>query len=277
MMGKALHTKSIWKSNLMTDIRLASEAGFGAMEVAATKIWDYMSSGNPWSDVTERLQQYNMKIISINDIAHVERTDDDAVRKTLAETEKLSAIAQQLGCDCIQLVPLLALEGRPEDEGIELTAQNIARICDIGAKYGVRFQLEPVGWSPIHSLRSTQKLIQAVGRDNFGTVIDFFHLFVGGETTPDDVRHFDPNRIYHIHFCDCRLPREGEIFDETILRGMYAGEGEVPIAEWVQAVKDTGYDGWWSYELVSAKHWQHDAAEVAAETSRLLDKYVLGK
>lgn len=35
MMGKALHTKSIWKSNLMTDIRLASEAGFGAMEVAA--------------------------------------------------------------------------------------------------------------------------------------------------------------------------------------------------------------------------------------------------
>lgn len=34
MMGKALHTKSIWKSNLMTDIRLASEAGFGAMEVA---------------------------------------------------------------------------------------------------------------------------------------------------------------------------------------------------------------------------------------------------
>lgn len=84
MMGKALHTKSIWKSNLMTDIRLASEAGFGAMEVDATKIWDYMSSGNPWSDVTERLQQYNMKIISINDIAHVERTDDDAVRKTLA-------------------------------------------------------------------------------------------------------------------------------------------------------------------------------------------------
>mgnify|MGYP003374157067 CR=1 FL=1 len=29
MLGKALHTKSIWKSNLMTDIRLASEAGFG--------------------------------------------------------------------------------------------------------------------------------------------------------------------------------------------------------------------------------------------------------
>lgn len=274
MYKKALHTKSIWKSNLMTDIRLASEAGFGAMEVAATKVWDYLASGRPLSDVTERLKQYNMQIISINDIANVERTDDDAVRETLAETEKLSAVAQQLGCDCIQLVPLLALEGRSEDEVIELTAKNIARICDIGAKYGVRFQLEPVGWSPINSLRLTEKLIRAVGRDNFGTVIDFFHLFVGGGTTPDDVRQFDPSRIYHIHFCDCRLPKEGEVFDETILRGMYAGEGEVPIEEWVQAVKDTGYDGWWSYELISAHHWEEDVRDVAQQCSAVLDRYL---
>lgn len=274
MYKKALHTKSIWKSNLMTDIRLAKEAGFDAIEVAGTKVWDYVESGRPLEDVVERLKKYDMKIISINDICHVERTDDEAVRATLAETEKLSAIAQKLGCDCIQLVPLLALEGRSEDEVIQLTGQNIARICDIGVKYGVRFQLEPVGWSPINSLRLTKKLIDAVNRDNFGTVIDFFHLFVGGQTTPDDVRHFDPKRIYHIHFCDCRMPKKDEIFDETVLRGMYAGEGEVPIEEWVQAVKDTGYDGWWSYELISAYHWTEDVQEVAQKCSEILDKYL---
>lgn len=274
MYKKALHTKSIWKSNLMTDIRLAKEAGFDAIEVAATKVWDYMESGRPLADVVEALKKYDMKIISINDIANVERTDDDAVYQTLKETEKLSAIAQKLGCDCIQLVPLLALEGRSEEEVIKLTGQNIARICDIGAKYGVRFQLEPVGWSPINSLRLTKKLIDEVNRDNFGTVVDFFHLFVGGQTTPDDVRKFDPQRIYHIHFCDCRMPKEGEVFDETVLRGMYAGEGEVPIEEWVQAVKDTGYDGWWSYELISAYHWTEDVKEVAHKCSEVLDKYL---
>lgn len=274
MYKKALHTKSIWKSNLMTDIRLAREAGFDAIEVAATKVWDYMESGRPLADVVEALKKYDMKIISINDIANVERTDDDAVHQTLQETEKLSAIAQKLGCDCIQLVPLLALQGRSEEEVIRLTGQNIARICDIGAKYGVRFQLEPVGWSPINSLRLTKKLIAEVNRDNFGTVVDFFHLFVGGQTTPDDVRKFDPERIYHIHFCDCRMPREGEVFDETVLRGMYAGEGEVPIKEWVQAVKDTGYDGWWSYELISAYHWTEDVKEVAQKCSKVLDQYL---
>lgn len=151
MLGKALHTKSIWKSNLMTDIRLASEAGFGAMEVASSKIWDYLSSGSPLSEVTERLKQYNMQIISINDIANVERTDDDAVRNTLAETEKLSAVAQQLGCDCIQLVPLLALEGRSEDEVIALTAK-ILRV----SVTSVRSTACASSWSLLGGLRSTR-------------------------------------------------------------------------------------------------------------------------
>lgn len=277
MAGKALHTKSIWKSNLLSDIRIAKQAGFGALEMAGTKVWDYLEAGCTPETVKEALAQYDMRIISINDIAHVERTDDDNIARMLRETETLSAFAREVGCDCIQLVPLCALEGRPEEEVIELTAKNIRRICDIGVRYGVRFQLEPVAWSPIHSLRIAKLLIDAVGRDNFGTVIDFWHLWYGAETTPDDVRALDPSLIYHIHFCDGRRNAPGTVCDETVLRGCYAGEGDIPLTEWVQAVKDTGYDDWWSYELVSAKHWQADTAAVAAETSRLLDRYVFDK
>ena len=273
MNRKALHTKSIWKSNLLSDIRIASEAGFGAVEMAGTKVWDYLEGGCKPELVNQTLEKYQMQMISINDIAHVERTDDESIARTLKEAKVLSSFAQQVGCDCIQLVPLCALEGRPEEEVIELTAKNIRRICDIGAQYGIRFQLEPVAWSPIHSLKTTKALIDAVDRDNFGTVVDFWHLWYGAETTLDDVRAFDPKRIYHIHFCDGTRNEPGTQCDETILRGCYAGDGDIPLADWVQAVKDTGYDGWWSYELVSAYHWQADTKEVAAQTSKLLDQY----
>lgn len=277
MNKKALHTKSIWKSNLLSDIRIAKEAGFAAVEMAGTKAWDYMEAGLSPQLVVDTLHRYDMKMISINDIAHVERTDDDAVVNMLREADTLSAFAQSVGCDCIQLVPLCALEGRPEEEIIELTGKNIRRICDIGARYGVRFQLEPVAWSPIHSLRTTKLLIDAVDRPNFGTVIDFWHLWYGAETELDDVRSFDPSRIYHIHFCDGRHNAPGTICDETVLRGCYAGEGDIPMQEWVDAVKATGYDGWWSYELVSAKHWQSDTKEVAEHTGKLLDAYVFSR
>lgn len=274
MEQKALHTKSIWKSNLLSDIRIAREAGFGAVEMAGTKVWDYLEAGRTATQAKEVLKQYDMKMISINDIAHVERSDDETIARTLKEAHVLSSFARDVDCDCIQLVPLCALEGRPEDEVIDLTAKNIRRICDVGAQYGVRFQLEPVAWSPIHSLRTTKMLIDAVGRDNFGTVIDFWHLWYGAETTPDDVRAFDPSKMYHIHFCDGTRNEPGTVCDETVLRGCYAGEGDIPLHEWVQAVKDAGYDGWWSYELVSAYHWQSDTKEVAGKTKELLDFYV---
>jgi sugar phosphate isomerase/epimerase len=274
MNKKALHTKSIWKSNLLSDIRIASEAGFGAVEMAGTKVWNYIESGRTSDDVNEILKKYEIEMISINDIAHVERTDDDSIAKMLMETKTLSSFAQSVGCDCIQLVPLCALEGRPEDEILEITGRNIRRICDIGSNYGVKFQLEPVAWSPIHSLRTTKMLIDIVDRPNFGTVVDFWHLWYGAETTLEDVRTFDPARIYHIHFCDGTRNAPGTVCDETVLRGCLAGDGDIDLPKWVQAVKDTGYDGWWSYELVSAYHWQADTQEIAQKTSALLDKYV---
>jgi len=274
MNRKAIHTKTIWKSNLLSDIRIASEAGFGAVEMVGTKVLEYLESGNSTELVRTTLSNHQIEMISINDVAHVERTDDESISRMLAETETLSEFAQAVGCDCIQLVPLCALAGRPWEEVRRLTGQNIRRIADIGARYGVKFQLEPVAWSPIHSLHQSLELIQEVDRPNFGMVIDFWHLWYGGETTPDEVARLDKDLIYHIHFCDGKKNPPGTVCDETILRGVYAGEGDVHLKDWIDAVKATGYDGWWSYELVSKKHWQMDVKEVAAMTSKLLDDYV---
>lgn len=259
---------------MLSDIRIAKQAGFGALEMAGTKVHDYLEAGLKPEVVVKTLEQYGMQIISINDVAHVERTDDASIHQMLKETEVLSRFAQDVGCDCIQLVPLLALEKRPWKEIRHLTANNIRRIADLGAEYGVRFQLEPVAWSPIHSLSQSLELIDEVGRDNFGMVIDFWHLWYGGKTIPDDVAKMDPKLIYNIHFGDGKKNTPGTLCDETDLRGHYAGNGDIPMNDWIDAVKASGYDGWWSYELVSAKHWQMDTQEVANTTSKLLDQYV---
>ncbi len=274
MNKKALHTKSIWKSNMISDMRIARQAGFDAVEMAGDKVHDYLAAGMSVETVKETMAKYDMKMISINDVAYVEQTDDESIRRMLAQTETLATFAQQVGCDCIQLVPLCALEGRPWEEIRSLTGQNIRRIADVGARYGVKFQLEPVAWSPIHSLAQSLELIEEVGRDNFGMVIDFWHLWYGGKTTPDDVANMNKDLIYHIHFGDGKKNNPGTVCDETDLRGYYAGDGDILVPEWVSAVKATGYDGWWTYELVSARHWQADTQEVADETSRLLDQFV---
>ena len=39
-------------------------------------------------------------------------------------------------------------------------------------------------------------------------------------------------------------------------RRVWPGEGEIPLREWVDAIRATGFDGWWDNELYSPLHWE---------------------
>lgn len=273
-MKKALHTKSIYRSNLVSDIRIAAEAGFDGVEMVGTKIMNYLNAGNTAEDCKALLDKYNMEMNCIVDIAHCERTDEESVKKLREEAHTLGSFAKTVGCPTIQLVPLMAHEGKSWEEVKTLTASTVNQILDIGAEYGIGFQLEPVAWSPIHSLAQSLEFIEYTGRDNIGMVIDFWHLWYGEKTTPAEVAALDPKMIRNIHFCDGTRNEPGTECDEEILRGVFAGEGSIPMEDWINAVKATGYDGYWSYELISKEHWEADTKEIAEKTKALLDKYL---
>lgn len=274
MNKKAIHGKTIYRSNLATDIRVAHDCGFIAIEIVASKLYSFLEQGNSTDDLNRILNNYQIAPVCINDIAHVETDDPIKLEEILKETEYLSKVAKEINCPVIQLVPLLALEGRPWEEIARITGQNVGKIGAIGNKYGIGFQMEPVAWSPIHSLSKCLEMIEIAGEDNVRMVVDFWHLWAGGETSPEEVAKLDRSMIYNIHFCDGKKQPRDTQWDETILRGYYPGDGDIPIRDWVDAVKSTGYDGYWSCELVSAKHWEDDVFEVASAMSKAMDKYI---
>ncbi len=67
------------------------------------------------------LNHYQVVPVCINDIAHVETDDANKLDEILKETDYLSKVAQEINCPTIQLVPLLALEGRPWKEIVQIT------------------------------------------------------------------------------------------------------------------------------------------------------------
>lgn len=274
MNKKAIHGKTIFKSNLATDIRVAHECGFTGIEIVDSKLYSYLEQGNTTDDLNKILEHYQVQPVCINDIAHVETDDPEKLGGILQATDYLSSVAQAINCPSIQLVPLLALEGRPWEEIVNITGRNVGQIGAIGKQYGVRFQMEPVAWSPINSLSKCLEVIDVAGEDNVAMVVDFWHLWAGSETSPDEVARLDKSMIYNIHFCDGKRQLRDTEWDETILRGYYPGEGDIPVSEWVDAVKATGYDGYWSCELVSAKHWEDDVFDVASIMSKALDDFI---
>jgi len=272
-----MHGLSTMHCNIRTDIRIADETGYDGLEIVESKLLRYLNQGLKAEDLLPIFARHAVRPVCINALKSIERIEPAERQALLAEAERLCAAAEVLGCPTIQLVPFCGLEGRPWREVLRLTARNIADIADIGMRHGVRFQLEPIAWSPIHSLSQSLQVIQEAERDNVGMVIDFWHLWAGEETTPDEVAKLDSSQIYGVHFCDGIRHTKGSEWVEEDLRGYLPEEGDIPVAEWVSAVRSTGFDGVWSSELLSPKHWEWDLWEIARETKVRMERYLAGK
>ena len=269
-----MHTLNTMHCNVLTEIRLASETGHDGLEIIAAKLVRYLDQGLQAEDLTPIFTKYGVRPICINPLAHIERNEESARKQLMTEAERLSTAAQAIKCPTIQLLPSCALEGRPWKDVLALTARNVAEIADIGRQYVIRFQIEPVAWAPIHSLSQTLELIQKSGRDNVGLLIDFWHLWAGEETSPDEVVKLNPSIIYGVHFCDGKRIPKDRPWTEGEVRGYLPGDGDVPIKDWTTAVKATGYDGSWSPELFSPRHWEWDLEELTLECKSRMLQYL---
>jgi sugar phosphate isomerase/epimerase len=271
-----MHGLTTMHCNIVTDIRLARETGHDGLEIGAEKLLRYLDSGLRAEDLTAIFARYDIRPICINALTHIEQIEDMERKELMAAAERLSAVAEIISCPTIQLVSLCGFEGRPLEEVLELTALNLAEIADIGKRHGVRFQLEPVAWAPIHSLSHALTLIERADRDNVGIVVDFWHLWAGGETSPAEVARLDPSIIYEVHFCDGKRIPKDRLWTEGALRGYLPGDGDIPIRAWTAAVKKTGFDGSWAVELFSPQHWEWDLNEVTSESKRRILEYLAG-
>ena len=84
----------------------------------------------------------------------------------------------------------------------------------------------------------------------------------------------DKLKIYAVHFSDGIRRKKDTKWIETDLRGFMLGEGEINIKEWADAVKNTGFDGVYSPEIYSPRHWEWDVLEVAIESRERMEKYL---
>lgn len=272
-MEQSLHLKSIKHCNLPTALHIAGQAGFRGVEIADYMLYNFLDAGFTVSDLKNLLQKEQLKPQCINDVLGCESMSFENRMKAMDQMEFFSHTAQEIGCDTIQVCPLCELEGLPQQQIIKNTAYNIRKLADIAAQQNVNLQVETVAWTPIHSLSIGKMLLDEIGRDNVGITIDFWHLWAAGATTPEELAAFDKKDMGNVHFCDGIRPDAGGRWDENIQRGFLPGDGQIPLKEWADALKATGYDRPWSIELISTKYWQCNSYDVAKWLFEGMKKY----
>ncbi|MGO1591287.1 MAG: sugar phosphate isomerase/epimerase family protein [Ancrocorticia sp.] len=289
-MKLSMNVTSTFFGNVVNDIKIAKEAGFAGIELQNPKLDRYLSAGFSPESVIPLLEG-----IEVSGFGALQEMDDADFR---AEAERLATLGQLYGAPTLQMCTgpvdvqvvkdfrngtlrsddrrYRGLLGADENELIEKTSKRVALAADIAADHGLGLFLEPLGWAPVHALPQALKILDLAKKDNLGIVVDFWHFFVAGDT-PEDVAKLDPSIIHAVHVCDGLKVPEGEIPDQAVSRNVWTGGGVIPLQEWVDAVKSTGYDGWWASEIFCDKTQELDFTLIAQTLRAHLEILISGK
>lgn len=280
-------------SNLINDIKIAKEAGYAAIEIQHNKLYRYLDAGFTCESLLPILG--DLKVSGVGALWNIERQGEE-YEVFLQEVDRMCKCAQILGAPMVQMCTgpvfvdvvkdfyagkigpnetrYMGLLGRSEKEVLELTAKNVAAAADIAAKYGVDLFFEPLAWAPVKTIKQALEIIDMIKKPNVGVVIDFWHMWTTGET-PDFVRTIDKNLIKQVHICDGLEYDRTQVPDQAVLRDVWTGEGNIPLKEYVEAVKATGYDGWWASEIFCTKAWEQDHLKTASTLKNFIDFLLL--
>src|SRR5829696_5282026 len=100
----ALNGATTMHADLETDIKAASAAGFELLEIWAAKLREFLKTGTP-ADLKKLLEENNLQPYSINSIEHITFRTDEDYEQIKAETEELSAIAGEINCPYVVVMP----------------------------------------------------------------------------------------------------------------------------------------------------------------------------
>jgi sugar phosphate isomerase/epimerase len=272
----ALQSLETMHCNLITDIRIAKETGHAGIEVNGTKLKRYLAQSYKIDSLLPLLG--NLPAVAMTYVQDIERQEPTEYAALLRECEEMCTLAEKLGCPMVQLLtgPLnpsnayKGLTGTAWPEMRKLTAKNLKALSDIGKAHKVRFFLEALTWTPLYKLEQVLEVIDATERDNIGIVVDFWHLWDSG-TTAEQVAKLNKDIIFCVHFCDSLEPWGQRGTFEQRGRDVWTGGGRIPLKEWVDAVRATGFDGCWSCELLSPKYWELDPWQTARDLKIFLE------
>jgi D-psicose/D-tagatose/L-ribulose 3-epimerase len=128
----------------------------------------------------------------------------------------------------------------PRDAVWEMAKELVAEAGEYAASKGLEIvlELEPFTEALLKDVHELARFVREIDQPAVRANADISHLHLAGATF-DDVKEL-AGLIGHIHLSDC---------DGNVHGDLPAGRGVTPIAEYLGAIRDTGYDGTVSIEL----------------------------
>ena len=269
----AINGATTMTADIETDIRSAGAAGYDLLELRSNKLYDYLET-HTIDDLKALCGEAGLGVLSINTLEHITWRSEEDYAAIKEECAKLSEISAAIGCPYVLAVPGALRQGpKSEQETIGESVRVLNELADIAEPFGVKIGFEFLGeaGNSVQTLDLGSKIVDLVGRESVGNVMDTYHFYAGGSSF-EAIDRLDPKKLFILHINDAEdLPKE-QLNDS---KRLYPGLGVLPIKEIKQRLDNIGYDGPVSVEIFRPEYWEQDPYKVAA-TAKVATEQVLG-
>ena len=245
-------------ANIFQVIDKAAELGFASIEfidVYAPQGKDRVEQAN---EIREYAKDKGLEISAYTIGADLLNNDPEEQFEAL---KKQLAIAKALGVtrmrhDITGGFPASKKTERGFDDCITIVAPRARRVTDYAESIGIKTMFENHGFFCQDSDR-VEKLLNAVGSDNFGLLLDMGNFLCADDDPVKAAGKLAPYAL-HVHVKDFfvkngSLPSPGMGWfcsrSGNYLRGTIVGHGDVPVAQCIRILKNSGYTGNYSIEF----------------------------
>ena len=186
--------------------------------------------------------------------------------KAFARAERKFDVMEELGCDLLMICSNVSPDALG---GIDRAAADLRELAERAARRGMRIAFEALSWGRhVHDYRDAWEIVRRADHKALGLVLDSFHV-LARKTDLSAIKTIPPDRIFLVQMADA--PRlEMDYLSWSRHHRCFPGQGELPIADFMRALDETGFDGLLSLEIFNDRFRAGSTRSVAIDGQRSL-------
>ncbi len=264
-----LNTATTRGKPLVDDIRLCGEVGFEGIEIDTGKLDEFVEAGGTIADLRALLVESRVQCVGLMAFAFTPFGD---CAEQIERIRRYGPVCRDLGGT--MLLAFIAQQpepGTPRERVIEQAARAATSYAEAAHESGLKVALEPIGGREfMGGPEDALAVVGASGHPALGIMVDTFHYYKSG-VLPEHVARIPAEQILIVHINDAEDLSADILVDANRL---YPGLGILPLHGYLEALAQTGWDGFLSVELFREEYWLDEHASIIHNAKTTLDAVI---
>ncbi len=242
----------------------AAKAGFHAIEIFENDLTQYRGSA---TDVKRIADSLGLEILVLQPFRDMEGLPSALRDKKYRMMERKIDLAHQLGTKRLMMCSSVHPLASPDKNRC---AEDLYSLAELAKREGMQLGYEALAWGThIADYDDAWDLVKRVDHPNLGVVLDTFHMFARGNTLDTLKNNIPVHKIALVQVADA--PKmQMDILQYSRHYRCFPGQGDFPVIDFVQVLKDKGFDDYLSHEVFNDEFRASSPIEKAIDGIRSL-------